>query len=148
MVFILIAVGIFLLEFKIKNYIEENRKIHETEEILDGKIILNRHHNKGIALNLFEDKANSVKILSGTMLGILVLIFVTALAKDKKKGIRLGLSLIVGGASSNVYDRFTRGYVVDYFSFGLLRKVVFNIADILIIIGFILLLISGISHND
>ena len=148
MVFILIAVGIFLLEFKIKNYIEENRKIHETEEILDGKIILNRHHNKGIALNLFEDKANSVKILSGTMLGIVVLIFVTALAKDKKKGIRLGLSLIVGGASSNVYDRFTRGYVVDYFSFGLLRKVVFNIADILIIIGFILLLISGISHND
>lgn len=148
MIFILIIIAIFLLELKIKNYIEKNRKMHEKEEILGGNIILNRYHNKGAMLNVFENNVKFVKALSCVSLGLLVIVFAIILPKEKKNGLKLGLSLIIGGASSNIYDRFKRGYVVDYFSFKILRKVVFNISDICIFIGSAILLITGISNED
>ena len=56
--------------------------------------------------------------------------------------LKAGLSLLVGGAFSNTYDRLKRKYVVDYISFGVkwkgLRKVVFNVSDFCIIIGALL----------
>lgn len=148
MFFILIAIGIFILDFKIKNYIEENKKMDEKEEILAGNIILNRHHNKGAILNILDKKPKLIKVLSALILAILSVIFVIVLAKDKKGGLKLGLSLILGGAASNVYDRFKRGYVVDYFSFKFLKRVIFNISDICILVGSTLLLFSEIGYKD
>ena len=56
-----------------------------------------------------------------------------------KKGIsliKLALSVTLGGAVSNLYDRL-RDYVVDYFSiqFGRLKRVVFNLGDMFIFFG-------------
>ena len=46
---------------------------------------------------------------------------------------KIGLSMVLGGAISNLYDRLVKGYVVDYFSieFKRLKKVIFNLGDIL-----------------
>lgn len=148
MIFILIAIGIFVLELKIKNHIENKRKMREKEEILGGNIILNRYHNKGAFLNIFENNVKLVKILSCVLLGMLLLTFIMILPKEKKTGLKLALSLMVGGGSSNIYDRFKRGYVVDYFSFKFLKKVIFNMSDICIIIGAVILMILGIFHKD
>lgn len=56
---------------------------------------------------------------------------------------KLALSLVLGGAISNLYDRLVRRYVVDYFSlqFGKLKKVVFNLGDIFIFLGAAIFLI-------
>lgn len=45
--------------------------------------------------------------------------------------------MVIGGSLSNLYDRYIRGYVVDYFSlrFGPLKEVVFNLGDIFILLG-------------
>ena len=60
--------------------------------------------------------------------------------------LKLGLSLLLGGAFSNTYDRFTREYVVDYFSFCSpwkgLNRIVFNISDFCIIIGSLIAVLS------
>jgi len=56
--------------------------------------------------------------------------------------------LVLGGALSNLYDRFVRNYVVDYFTIeaGKLKKVIFNLGDIFVFIGSALfLLASGIE---
>ena len=141
MIFIIIIISIFLLEKKIKNYIEENREMHKKEKILKGHIILNRYHNKGVFLNVLENNLKLVKTLTITLLGILLLVFAIILPKKNSNGIKLALSLIIGGAASNTYDRFKRGYVVDYFSFKVLKRIIFNISDICIFLGAALLLI-------
>ena len=141
MVFIIIIISIFLFEKRIKNYIEENREMHKKEEILKGHIILNRYHNKGVFLNVLENNLKLVKTLTITLLGILLLVFAIILPKKNSNGIKLALSLIIGGAASNTYDRFKRGYVVDYFSFKALKRIIFNISDICIFLGAVLLLI-------
>ena len=65
---------------------------------------------------------------------------------------KTGLSIVLGGAYSNTYDRLFRTYVVDYISFGVknqkLRRVVYNIADFCIMIGTILVVIGGINNEN
>lgn len=151
MIFILIIIAIFLLDNKIKNYIEDKKEMHKKEKILKDKIILNRYHNKGAFLGIFEKNINFVKVLSSVILGLLLLFFLIILPKKNKKAIKLALSLILAGAASNTYDRHKRGYVVDYFSFNFkpLKNIIFNISDICIFIGAAILLIaSGLNKGD
>ncbi len=150
MIFILIIIGIFILEHVIKEYIEDNKEMHKKEEIFGGKIIINRYHNKGAFLNLLDNNVKLVKALSCVILGILLVAFAIILPSKKKTGVKLGLSLILGGGASNLYDRFKRGYVVDYFSFNVkkLKRIIFNISDICIFVGSAILLISEFRGND
>lgn len=144
MFYILLASIIFLLEVKVKDYIEENKEMHKKEEILDGNIIIERYHNKGAMLNFLEDNVKLVKTISLTLLGVILLIFIFFLPRKGEKITKFALALILGGALSNVYDRLTKGYVVDYFSFKFLKKIVFNISDICIFIGSLLMTIRSL----
>ena len=47
--------------------------------------------------------------------------------------------LILAGAWGNVYDRIFRGYVVDFFEFTFFKYPVFNVADIYVVCGAILM---------
>jgi signal peptidase II len=150
MLYILIVVAVVLLETKIKNYIEQNKQHDDKEEILDGKIILTKHHNEGAFLNFMENKKEMVKTISGVLLGLILLLFAFILPKKGNKLMKLGLALALGGAISNVTDRFKRGYVVDYFSFNCkkLKNIIFNLADMAIFLGSILMLLSSIFKSE
>ncbi len=148
MIYILIVALIFITEYKIKKYIEENKEMHKKEEILNGNIILERYHNKGAMLNFMEDKVELVKRITVTLLGILMLLFACLLPKKGNHILKFALSLILGGALSNVHDRLTRGYVVDYFSFKFLKKIIFNISDICIFIGSALITLLSLFKED
>lgn len=143
MLYILIIVVIFLIDDKIKNYIEENKEMHKKEVILKNHIVIERYHNKGAMLSFMEKNSTMVKYISTTLLGIIFLVFAFILPKKDNRILKLALSLILGGALSNVYDRVKKGYVVDYFSFNYkgLKKIIFNISDICIIIGAVIIAI-------
>ena len=61
--------------------------------------------------------------------------------------------MILGGAFGNFFDRLGRGYVVDYLSFPkanpkVIRKYVYNLADLLIFVGSGILLIRELFVKD
>ena len=60
------------------------------------------------------------------------------------KATAIGLSLILGGALGNVFDRIVSGAVTDFLDFyiGTLHWPAFNVADSAIVIGSGLLLLS------
>ncbi len=60
------------------------------------------------------------------------------------------LSLILGGALGNLWDRMTLGYVVDFLDFylGNYHWPAFNIADSAIFIGAALLIIESFSNTE
>ena len=62
---------------------------------------------------------------------------------------KLGTSLVLGGGLSNLYDRMKKGYVVDYFSIrlGKLKKIVFNLGDIFIFLGAVILLLAEFAET-
>lgn len=60
----------------------------------------------------------------------------------KTKGyglVRASLLLILGGAIGNCIDRLFRGYVVDFFDTAFMEWPVFNMADIFVVIGAVLM---------
>lgn len=58
-------------------------------------------------------------------------------------------ALIMAGASGNMIDRLRLGYVVDFFYFELIDFPIFNVADIFVVVGVILLAVLILFvYND
>ncbi len=149
MIYILIVIAFVLMEHKIKNTMEKNHEIGERQEIFGGKIILRKHYNEGAFLNFMQEKKELLKTISCVSLGLLALLFILILPKKGKKLFKLGLSLIMGGAISNVADRVNRGHVIDYFSFNnkKLKSIIFNLSDMAIFLGSFFILIASIPST-
>ena len=71
------------------------------------------------------------------------------LARKGSAAQKIGFTMVLGGAVSNLYDRFKRGYVVDYFSFSVkgIQKVVFNLGDMAVFLGSALFLIGEMTEE-
>ena len=145
--YLCIVALIFAGELGIKNYVENKRNAGEEKEICKGRILLRKYNNKGACMNLGEKKSNVVAGLSLILTAVLALVFLFTLTRHGNGWLKAGLSLLLGGAFSNTYDRLKRKYVVDYFSFGVkwepLRAIVFNISDFCILIGALIIAIKG-----
>ena len=145
--YLCIVALIFAGELGIKNYVEKKQNAGEEKEICKGRILLRKYHNKGACMNLGEKKSNVVAGLSLILTAALALVFLFTLTRHGNGWLKAGLSLLLGGAFSNTYDRLKRKYVVDYFSFGVkwapLRAIVFNISDFCILIGDLIIAIKG-----
>ncbi len=149
MIYLLIIVVIAGSEYLIKNHMESKYKSGDRKEIFGGRVILHKYYNKGAFLNFMENKKEIVKTVSLVFLGLLLLLFAFMLPKKGSRLFKLGCAIGLGGAISNVSDRYRRGYVVDYFSFNFpkltkLKNIIFNLADIAIFIGAFLAFLSSV----
>lgn len=100
-------------------------------------------HNYGAAFGILRSQTLLLIILSAA-----VILFVWI--KRKKiscypKLFQIGLALALGGALGNLIDRIRLGYVVDFLDFQVWP--VFNLADIAIVIGVGLVIISLYSDK-
>ena len=148
MLYMIIAASICLLDFIIKTQIEKKRELGTVTELFGGRIFLRKYHNKGVAMDALKRWPWLVRILSGMVLLFVCILLFPLLKERGSRGLKLGLSLMLGGGASNFYDRIKRGYVVDYFSFKSrfpkVQRVVYNLSDCFIFLGAILMLIF---HN-
>lgn len=151
MIYLIIIGSIFLLELVIKTLVEKKGKLGTTKALCGGKLLLRKHHNKGVMLNIGQKKQPVVAALSLFLcMGITIVALLTG--KRYNKLVKAGMAILLGGAYSNTYDRLIRKYVVDYISFGVknprLRRIVFNLADFCIMIGAILVVVGGIGNEN
>ena len=138
--YFIIILGIFILEFCIKNKVEKGEG--REKRILNNRIILRRHYNKGAMLNFMEGKRKTVAFCSAFMTVFVFFLFLYEMGTKKRTWKKLGLSLLLGGGMSNSYDRIMRKHVVDYFSLNVrwdwLRRMIFNLSDLFILLGALL----------
>lgn len=139
MIYIGIMVAIVAVEAVIKQVREQNGSFGEHKPILAGKLYLTKYHNRGAFLNLGQKRPEFVRGLSAGLCLACTLLFILTLGTKGKRLLKAGLSVLLGGAFSNTYDRMVRGYVVDYFGFCIgnerFKNIVFNISDFCIMIG-------------
>ena len=144
--YLAIIAGIFAGDQRIKGYIEAKEPLNGKRAILDGKITITKHHNKGAVLNFMEKKPKIILGVSCVTFGYVIFLLRQTLTEAGSGWMKIGLSLITGGGFSNLYDRVKRGYVVDYFTinYGKLKKVIFNLADICIFVGSFFMILEAI----
>lgn len=101
------------------------------------RIWVYRNHNSGFSFGFMERHEELVRLIPLTLTSMLIGSLMEMMKSKGRKLEKLAISLTIGGSLSNLYDRFVRGYVIDYFSlrFGPLKEVVFNLGDICIFLG-------------
>lgn len=146
MIFAAMAAAVFFGDFFIKKFAQEHMGKGKAKRICGGRILLHRYDNRGAALNFLEKRPRAVRNLCGGFLLAVGICWAFLLRRKDNPGVLLGLSLLLGGGGSNLYDRVTKGYVVDYFSFRTpwkwLNRIVFNVSDFCIFAGSILVAVA------
>ena len=61
----------------------------------------------------------------------------------------IGLSFIIGGGIGNIYDRIVHHSVTDFMflEYGSLHTGIFNMADVSVVVGTILILLQALSSK-
>ena len=96
--------------------------------------------NYGAAFNIFTGNRIFLTLIS--IVCSIILIYLTLFRNGFNKLERIGLSLILSGSIGNGIDRILNGFVVDFINLNFIKFPIFNIADISINVGFLLLIIS------
>ena len=105
--------------------------------------------NTGVGFGLLSSNStifyNSITVLIG-----LVIIFLFYLLTKSKLGDKILFSLIAGGALGNFYDRLTYYAVPDFIDlhFKNFHWFTFNLADIFITVGIVMLLVKELFFNE
>tara|TARA_B100000586_G_C20111317_1_gene430087 strand:+ start:876 stop:1367 length:492 start_codon:yes stop_codon:yes gene_type:complete len=134
---------IFALDRLSKIYVIELIKSQEREIFLYDFLNLTLNWNTGIAFGLLSSNANLLYHLVSALILLIIayLIYLMVIADSSGKII---LSLIIGGAIGNLYDRLTYFAVPDFIDFHIedFHWFTFNVADIFISIGILLMVIK------
>lgn len=110
--------------------------------------------NKGAFLGMGSDMNPTLRLIFLLILPTIVLAYVIYYIIKTKELDRLSLiafCCIAGGGIANVFDRIVFGEVTDFFYIdlgGIFRTGIFNVADLSVTIGMIMLLVSGFSSRN
>ena len=126
------------IDLYLKSYIETHYKEGEEKKILGDTISVRKVHNKGMALNKGEEHPKRVRMLSGIVTALLVLYYVFLFRKKGGWMRKKGIALAIAGGVSNTYDF---GFCTEWKKF---EKITFNLGDMFIFLGSILVVISEI----
>lgn len=123
------------------NYLKEIGSI----PIIENVFHLTYVENRGAAFGMLQNNQSIFIIvaLTASVFGLYYL--------HTKKVNFLGkasIILIIAGAIGNLIDRIRIGFVVDYFDFRFIWEYVFNIADIFVVVGTIMLCIYIIFFQE
>jgi len=132
---------IYLLNFLLENQLYSIRLNNFFEVVLVW--------NKGISYGLFPQESYMGQLII-TLVSFIICLWITKfIVSFKVKYRKITLILILAGATSNIVDRLIYGAVADFFHFEIASYswYVFNVADIYIVSGLIILIYAFIYPN-
>jgi len=136
-IIVIISIIIFII-------IDQVTKMFLAQDIMliEGVLKLSNVQNTGGAFGIFSTSIITVILLNVFVLALMIRFII--LKRDYiSKLVYLSLLFIIAGGISNLIDRIFRGYVVDFIDFTqLVNFPVFNFADIVLVIGWIMLIIG------
>ena len=146
----LIILIIFCLDRVSKIYVINLIQSNQSEIFIYDFLNLTLNWNTGIAFGLLSFKADLLYHSISALILLIIIYLIYLMVVSDKLG-KIVVSLIIGGALGNIYDRLNYFAVPDFIDFhiGEFHWFTFNIADIFISIGIILLIIYELfSKNE
>lgn len=114
-----------------------------TVNIIDNFFSLTYVLNDGAAFSLFASRTYLLILIA-----LICLFFIICELKNNldDRVLSIGYSLVLAGLLGNFIDRLIDGYIIDYLSFKILgySYPIFNLADILIVVGIVIVIIKEI----
>lgn len=103
--------------------------------------------NKGVSYGLLETNFQQILVVMSIFISIVLWIW---LARANAALGAAGFGLIIGGALGNAVDRVVHGAVADFvhLHWGTWSWYIFNVADIAIVVGVLLLVYDGLTTKS
>ncbi len=122
-------------------------KLNISTKVIKNFFYLTLCHNTGAAWGLLN-KYPFILVIISLIAIILIYHFTYCFKTNTRNNIAFGL--LYGGLFGNLTDRLIFGYVIDFLDFYLIKYdyPVFNVADIAIVLGVLLLIISTLKGDD
>ena len=141
---------IFIIDRITKIYVIGVNGKNSYEDLYSSKFLnINLIWNEGIAFGLFSFNQNNLYNLLTLIISIIVIVILKMIINSY--GIKkYGLMMIFGGALGNLFDRIFYKAVPDFIDFhiGEFHWFVFNVADIFITIGVIIMILFESILNE
>jgi signal peptidase II len=149
---LLIALAVLLLDRITKRVVAQTIPLDDVINIIPGFFRLTHLENTGAAFSLFADSTSPFRTTLLIVFSVAALAVVSILLwKDRRvfHSGTLALSLILGGALGNLWDRLVDGKVTDFLDFylGAHHWPPFNVADSAIVVGALLLLLRMLRKD-
>jgi signal peptidase II len=147
-----LAVLIVLLDRWTKRLVAAHIAMYSHIQIIPRFFRLTHTENTGAAFSLFADSPSHWKIALLISFSVIAMVVVSVLLWRQTRVLTItgiALSLILGGAVGNLWDRVASGRVVDFLLvyFRQYQWPVFNLADSAIVVGACLLVIEILFHK-
>jgi signal peptidase II len=136
-----------------KMYAEARLPRAQPLSLLSDTVRLQVTHNEGSFLSLGASAPKAWRLAAlrvGVSALLLALLAYALLARAARAPFVFALALIIAGGSGNLIDRFVNdGYVVDFINLGAgpIRTGIFNVADVAITMGIVLLLFQSLRRR-
>lgn len=114
-------------------------KGQEAFVLIKGVLEFSYLENTGAAFSSFQGRQTFLITLTILVVVLLIWKYITLPAGRRYVWMRLCMLFILGGAVGNLLDRITRHYVVDFIYFVPINFPKFNVADIYITVGVVVL---------
>lgn len=143
----LLALFVVILDRWTKQLVAARIVMYRHIQIIPGFFRLTHTENPGAAFSLFADSPAHWRTGMLIAFSLIAMVVVVVLLWKQPRPLNLtgiALSLILGGAVGNLWDRMVSGRVVDFllFYYKQYQWPVFNLADSAIVVGAALLVIE------
>ena len=144
---IIISIFILLIDQVTKALASIYLTLNKSLDIITNFFSLTLTNNYGAAFGIFK-YSNTLLIIATLIILIILYKYMHSFKKNMRNKIAFGF--ILGGVFGNLIDRIIKGYVIDFLDFKIFNYdyPVFNIADIAIVVGVILLGYAIIRKED
>ena len=143
----LISIIATIIDQVSKYIIEANLKYDEIIKVINNFFYITRTSNTGAAFSILEGKIVFFLIIS-----VITVVLLVKYIKGFKDNVlnNISFGLIIGGIIGNFLDRLVLGYVRDFIKINIFgyNYPIFNIADVCIVVGVILLCISVVRGGE
>lgn len=143
----IIAVLILIIDQVSKSVIEIFFNLNESVPVIKDFFYITVAHNTGGAWSIFSNHSY-LFIIASEIAIVLLIKFMFGFKNNLRNNI--AFASLFGGIFSNLADRIFLGYVRDFLDFKILvyDYPIFNIADVAIVVGVILLVVAVIKGED
>src|SRR3954462_5378878 len=143
----LLALFVVMLDRWTKRLVAARLAMYAHIQVIPGFFRITHTENTGAAFSLFADSPSHWKTAMLISFSVIAMIVVSVLLWKQSRVLTMSgiaLSLILGGAVGNLWDRVASGRVVDFLLFYVKQYQwpVFNLADSCIVIGACLLVLE------
>ena len=138
---------VLIIDQIIKLLVQNSIKLNTKIKIIPNFFSLFYVQNKGAAFSILEDSTIIIILISVAF--ILLLNYYIKKEPNLTKLSRFALGILLGGIFGNLMDRIIHHAVIDYLAFYFFSYSfpIFNVADIAIVMGVILLIIDMIIEK-